>query len=710
MTQAKVDFSYAFGLPHRMAVALPDSSDKTVLDVFADRLVYRWTFGDLEHIPLGAFMPLNCNWAANIWPEIDGRRPGKPHYSRSEGFLPALHAVYNDSLGKFDVEIAGGKTAAISRVKVTNSSDKPHRYSYVFSLEGGFGEVPGYIVAGDALDYMLAGWNDRADRVLAFATGAHTPRRKDTPARTLALEWNLKPGESATGFLVRPYRAYEEDVPRLRAHDWAKEFTEGIDTWRSLLRRAVNLHIPDEGVRNAYYSCLGDIFVMREPVANGYIACSPGTEGYRCPNSGEASMASVGIDQAGLHHEAEIGYQVSIDMQGKNGDWNDPQGWSHRCWGMAGFKAWTVLEHYRLTGDRAYLEKVYPRLLACSRWQRKQRQRTRELIDGKRPLYYGLMPRGQGDCGLDAGDGWYGYFLPHNAWSVYADKVALEASTILGKTVESVELRAIYEQAYKDLLASMDRGAIQADGYRWIPGSPGNPSGSRWGVLNSAFPCELLAPDHELITGTLKYMNSHLSPGGLQMHTGWMADGMWAAISLDNVAEVELQRNNGDEAARLLYAVLNHGTPLYTWCEERGQDPGTDKTSGDRQHLWTPAAVVRAVRDCMVMEEGEGLHLARGAERSWLTGGKQIGIERAPTHFGEVTFELKLDTATHTAAGEVIFPSRAVPAWCVLHLRLPDGMTVKSVSRESGAVVLPDGSGIKWTRPVGKVRFSATVG
>ncbi len=56
--------------------------------------------------------------------------------------------------------------------------------------------------------------------------------------------------------------------------------------------------------------------------------------------------------------------------------------------------------------------------------------------------------------------------------------------------------------------------------------------------------------------------------------------------------------------AKYFYSTLNHGTPLYNWCEERGQDPGALETSGDRQHLWTPVAAVRCLRDMILLENG----------------------------------------------------------------------------------------------------------
>jgi hypothetical protein len=225
-------------------------------------------------------------------------------------------------------------------------------------------------------------------------------------------------------------------------------------------------------------------------------------------------------------------------------------------------------------------------------------------------------------------------------------------------------------------------------------------------VLNALFPCELLPPNHELIDGTLRHIEAHLSPGGIPINTGWMSDGMWVAITLDNIAEAHLARGNGDAATEYLYAVLNHGTPLYTWCEERGQEPGTQKTSGDRQHLWTPVAVVRAVRDCLVMEQGDELHLALGVPRSWLASGQPGGVDHAPTHFGLISYSVQLDAASRTLTGKVTLPDNTSLPRLVLHTRLP-GMW--RVNAAEGAELISDGQALAWDSPRGELEFRATL-
>jgi hypothetical protein len=186
------------------------------------------------------------------------------------------------------------------------------------------------------------------------------------------------------------------------------------------------------------------------------------------------------------------------------------------------------------------------------------------------------------------------------------------------------------------------------------------------------------------------------------------------AIALDNVAEAHLARHEGDAAARYLYATLNHATPLVTWCEERGPEPGSARCTGDRQHLWTPVAVVRALRDSLVMEEGETLQLALGTDRSWLAGRGPIAVERAPTHFGPISYRLAFDEATSVVSGELgLDPDAAARPRCarvVLHVRLPGTLHLKSVDPGSGATLAPDGESLQWNPPCATMRFTASAG
>jgi len=675
-----VDFSYAFATPHRLTVCLPDSSDKTLLDVQSGWLQMTWTYDDLRHKPLTAFVTPKADWQVHLKPEVDGHAFANSRWTRSEGWLAALANTYEDGKVCLQLEVVGGKAAAIIRVELANLDAEPHRLALRCERPGNWtGYNPAWVQSDWDRDVLLTGWQERADRILIFAIGAD---EYPVPApTTLCPTWNLAAGEKRVAWIVRPYQAYHTDFAQWRKRDWAVEFEDAKTAWRTLIGRASSVSIPDAGVQNAFLACLADCFVMREPLADGSVVACPGTDQYRAPNPYEPLIVSVLFNQLGLREEAAGNTGMFLDRQGPDGNWADPQGWVHLMWGTSGIKAWGIIEHYRLTRDKDWLAAVFPRMVASSRWQETQRAKTRVPAKGVRPLTYGLMPRGMGDCGLmGEDDSFYGVFLAHNILAVFADAMTVAAAEILGKIADLPELRHIHETGRADLLVAMDRGAIQESDYRWIPGVPGHTCGSRWGALYAAFPCRILPPNHELITGTIRKLESRISPGGIPVHTGWMKDGMWVAITLDNLAEVLLLRGQGDAAVRYLYATLNHGTPLYTWCEERGQEPGAKECTGDRQHLWTPVAVARFIRDLLVMEDGQTLLLAHGTARHWLEQGKKIAITNAITHFGVVSYEIISDIAHRKITAVVNMPSRNPPQGVYLSLRHPQSTPIKSVT------------------------------
>jgi len=672
-----IDFGYTFAPPHRMTIARPEASEKTLIDLEPGFATLSWSYDDLRQTPLAIDKPPRTEWRIKMQPEIDGKPLMNSRWRRGEETLPMLDNIYRDGAGSVQLEAIGGASGALVRVTVKNTDSVSHRFSVASEKLKAWGtHSPAWMDGESRADSLVACYEEQPDRILIFGVGP-----EDFPMSgkaTMMLEWTLGAGEVRTGWVVRPYKAYESELPKLRKWNWQQEFETAQEEWKRLLGRAVAVEIPDADVQNALYACLGDLFIMREPLADGYMGTLCGTELYRSTNPFEPCIAAIALDQMGLHAEAANGLRVHLDMQETEGNWADPKGWCHLMWGSSGMKAWSSMEHFKLTGDRAYLKAIFPRLAASARWQETQRQKSRNLT-GEKEDRYGLMPRGMGDGGLMNGKDMYGVFYTHNILAVFADALAVEAASALGESVAKMELERIHETGLRDLLTSMRKGAIHEDHLEWIPDCPSTPTGSRWGALYTLFPTEILEPSDPLLTGTLKKIEQNVSPGGQPIHTGWMEDGVWVGITLDNIAETHLALGNGDAAIRYLYSSLNHGTPLFTWCEERGQEPQTKKTSGDRQHLWTPVAVVRFLRDALVMERPDGLHLGLATGRTWLEQGKHVGIRQAPTHFGEVSYRIESDVEHGVIRAEVVPPVREQPAAIFLHLRHPERKRIQRV-------------------------------
>ena len=219
---SKIDFSYAFGTPHRITAGRPDASDRTLLDVKPGTLKISWTYDSLamSNYPPLAFRTPSTLWNIQFTPEIDSKPFAISRWTRLDEVLPGLENVYEDHSGLVKLEVLGGMTAALIRISLTNSDSTPHRYT-IRCDSGNWGENPAWIDSKcNVGDHLLAGWNDRADRILILGLGADSyslqPDNMPPGPKKMVMVWNLNPGESREGWLVRPYHGYSADLQSTR--------------------------------------------------------------------------------------------------------------------------------------------------------------------------------------------------------------------------------------------------------------------------------------------------------------------------------------------------------------------------------------------------------------------------------------------------------------------------------------------------------------
>jgi hypothetical protein len=183
--------------------------------------------------------------------------------------------------------------------------------------------------------------------------------------------------------------------------------------------------------------------------------------------------------------------------------------------------------------------------------------------------------------------------------------------------------------------------AVSEDGYLRIPAIAGIPENSTFGCLFGYYPTGLLSADDPLITGTVRYIESkQKSEGGLPMGTGWLRDGIWVAMALDNFSAAYLRMGKVKEARDYLYPAANHASPLVTWCEERGSEKNATKKTGDPQHLWTPLSIGAYIVDAFFMDTEGGHTLFAGILPEWLDEGR-VGAKGLRTSLGKTDLSIK---------------------------------------------------------------------
>src|SRR5580658_10047721 len=103
----EVNFGYAFAPPHRMTVARPEASEKTLLDLEPGVLTISWSYDDLRNTPLAIFKTPRTGWRIKIRPLLDGKPLLHNTWSRGEDFLPILNSKYFEPAGSVQLEVIG---------------------------------------------------------------------------------------------------------------------------------------------------------------------------------------------------------------------------------------------------------------------------------------------------------------------------------------------------------------------------------------------------------------------------------------------------------------------------------------------------------------------------------------------------------------------------------------------------------------------------
>ena len=114
---------------------------------------------------------------------------------------------------------------------------------------------------------------------------------------------------------------------------------------------------------------------------------------------------------------------------------------------------------------------------------------------------------------------------------------------------------------------------------------------------------------------------------------------------------------------------------------------------------------VELFRFMLVMEDRGVLWLAKGTPRAWLEHGCEIGVERAPTMYGNLTYHISSEIRANRIRAEIEVPNRKPIPMLKLRLRHPEGKRSVSASiNGSSAVAEDDGETISVKSPAGTLR------
>lgn len=551
------------------------------------------------------------------------------------------------------------------------------------------------------------------------------PVRQPPPScvpTTLLYEVRLAPYATHVMDLILPYPSFsrEAEWEQLRARGFDTELTRVREHWLEYAAKGARLSLPGEKKLNDFAQAVPwhvALSVMRD-LRTGLYMVPAGTYGYgACGN--EASLQIRMLDYLGYHEDAEKYLETFVVSQGtgsmdgnfqSNGGAlvaNNYAGYSDRAASLFaynldhGYILSCLVDHYRLTGNRQWLQHVSETLVrACDYIFTERRATMIRKEDGEKVSYYGLMPHGH----LEDNPEWRCWY----AVNAQACGGMLAAAEALGE-MDHPQADRIREsaQAYReDIRDSVRRAmanspAVPTGNGGYMPHIPTQAEirGRDWGWFREVAygplhlaSCGVLQPDEPMTTWILRDQEDNLFLSrdygrAVDRERYWFSrGGMTIQSNLLFNDQVYLQRGERARAIRTLFN--NFAQNLYRDVNCFTEHPITDFGLGFGPFFKTPdeSQFIVNLRNHLLREESDTLVLLQGAPRAWLAAGATIRLERMATYFGPVSCTVRAEE--YRLEATVTAQWRGAPAEIRLHLRTPQ--TRQPIRMELNGAMLAD--------------------
>ena len=161
-------------------------------------------------------------------------------------------------------------------------------------------------------------------------------------------------------------------------------------------------------------------------------------------------------------------------------------------------------------------------------------------------------------------------------------------------------------------------------------------------------------------------------------------------------------RGEQNQVMREFYAELLHTSSTHAGFEYAIRPWGMRDFQGNlAPHGWFAADYRSLLRNMMVREQGENLHLLSALSPEWIGAGKKIVVTHAPTVYGQLSFTLQMDSE-QSATLQLEKHFERQPGKIVLHL--PWFMQTEAVLANGRKLQMVDGS-VEIPRDAGVIRI-----
>jgi F5/8 type C domain len=419
---------------------------------------------------------------------------------------------------------------------------------------------------------------------------------------------------------------------------------EAIRRWESVLD-SVRIRLPRraQAIADTFRTAAAHILINREGPA-----LHPGPRRYSRSWIRDGAVMGAALLRLGCADAIRDFIRWYKDYQTENGKIPDCVDWNGIEWlpefDAYGQLVYSVMEHYRFAGDRAFLKEMRPaveRALAFMEGLRGQRL-TPEYRTPEKSACYGLLPESMSHEGYMAHPV-HAYW--DDFWALRGLRDAAAMARALGDRAEADRLAALAGELRECLSASL-AATMARHGIDYVPGSVelGDFDPAATSIAASLLDELSLLPQPAADRTFDRYM------AGFRERAAGTVD--WANYSAYEIriigALVRLGRRR-DALDLVGFMLADRRIPPWNqWPEISWRDPAGPAFIGDLPHTWISAEYILSIRSLFAYEQqqdepDESLVIAAGMDPEWLAGGFAVGVGNLPTHYGSLSYEVSLE-------------------------------------------------------------------
>jgi F5/8 type C domain-containing protein len=474
--------------------------------------------------------------------------------------------------------------------------------------------------------------------------GGRSARRVEDPTQMasglLVYELRVPAGESVSLGVVAPLTPLAGPEPRaISSVAELRQAEASLATvWREKLNR-VSLQVPAQGqpLVDSLRSALAHILMTRDGVM-----LRPGTRSYARSWIRDGAMMSESLLRLG--HEAAVAEYL---------DWYAPfqfeSGKVPCCVDTRGADPvpendspgeliFLAAELYRMTADRARLERVWPHVEAAARYLEtlRQSERTTKNATPERRAYYGLLPPSISHEGYSDRPA-YSYW--DDFWGLIGYQDAAWIASELGLGEATQRLGQQRDEFRQDLYASL-RASAELHGVPFLPGAADR------GDFDATSTTIALAPGREgphlprdLLLGTFERYWQEFSA----RRDGTRSWDAYTPYELRVVGSF-IRLGWRARAQELFEYFMADRRPVAwnQWAEVVGRDVRQPRFIGDMPHAWISSDYIRSVLDVFayVRQADQRLVLAAGVPPGWFDD-PGVRVRGLRTSYGRLDYSLR---------------------------------------------------------------------